>query len=88
MFFDSFPYSLDDGQKWEERKHVSSRTSSNMSLGGVVGKIKISGNLDEYQKSLLHAGSVFHVGKNVAFGLGKMKLIYGENGDDRYQGTV
>ena len=86
--FDSFPYSLDDGQKWEERKHVSSRTSAKMSLGGVIGRIKISGNLDEYQKSLLLAGEVFHVGKNVAFGLGRIKLIYEENGDDRYQETV
>ena len=86
--FESFPYSSEENQRWEERKHVSSRTATKMSLGGVVGGIRIHGRLDDLQRSLLRAGEIFHVGKNVAFGLGRMRVIYEEDVDDKCKGTV
>lgn len=79
---DNFPYSIERDQRWVERRYVSSRTSTVMSLGGVVGKIHFSGALTNEQKNLLRAGELFHIGKNVAFGLGRIKLLYGEENDD------
>jgi len=64
-------------QRWKNRIYYSSRQQTSMKLGGVVGKLIIKGPIDKTTIALLHAGSIFHVGKNVVFGLGRIKLSRG-----------
>lgn len=64
-------------QRWKNRVYYSSRQQTSMKLGGVVGKLIIEGPIDKTIIALLDAGSIFHVGKNVVFGLGRIKLSRG-----------
>ncbi len=68
--------SLPSGQRWEEKTYYSSRQKSRMQFGGVTGKILIKGNVPLFERNLIQAMELFHVGKNISFGLGKIKVDY------------
>lgn len=63
-------------QKWVEKTYYSSRQKTRMQFGGVVGKIIINENVPAEDKALIEAMELFHVGKNISFGLGKVEVEY------------
>lgn len=60
---------------WKDLKHYSARQKDLLKLGGVVGSFILEGKFTPFDISLLKGAEVFNVGKNVAFGLGKVMLI-------------
>lgn len=58
---------------WEEWQRYSARNRKEMKFGGLVGSFVLSGNLTPILPYLQFA-SYAHIGKQVAFGLGKSKL--------------
>ena len=63
-------------QKWIEKTYYSSRQKTRMQFGGVVGKIIINEDVPVEDKALIEAMELFHVGKNISFGLGKVEVEY------------
>jgi len=57
---------------WTELTHYSSRQNRAMKLGGVVGSMEIEGSFTQKEMSLLKAGEIFNIGKNISFGLGRV----------------
>lgn len=64
------------GQKWKENTYYSSRQKTRMQIGGVIGEISIDGDVSSDICALVEAMKLFHVGKNISFGLGKIKVEY------------
>lgn len=60
--------------QWEEYSRWSSRQNRMMKLGGVVGTIEFKGLFTPFERTLLNAGEKFNLGKNTAFGMGKIKV--------------
>jgi len=73
---------VDNGTRWYDWKRYSRRQRSRMTLGGIWGDAVYEGFLTPYWE-LLVLGTVFHVGKNATFGLGKMSLQPLPNGPKR-----
>lgn len=63
--------------RWVDVNYYSRSQNESLKLGGVVGKISIDGEFSPQEFSLLRAGELFNIGKNVAFGLGKIKIMEG-----------
>lgn len=63
-------------QEWNEKTYYSSRQKTRMQFGGVTGKILIDGDVPERERNLIESMEIFHVGKNISFGLGKIKVDY------------
>ena len=63
-------------QTWQEKSYYSSRQKTVMRLGGVVGMIEIENRLEPAVVSYIDAMEIFHVGKNISFGFGKVKVVY------------
>jgi len=59
--------------RWYDWERYSSRQDVRMQLGGVVGRVTYSGNLEPFLP-LLRLGEFLHVGKGTSFGLGKYML--------------
>ena len=59
--------------KWRDWARYSNRQQQKMTLGGVVGSWKLSGDLQPFL-AFLHLGQWLHVGKEAAFGLGGYTL--------------
>lgn len=75
LTFDSDPVN----QRWIEKVYYSSRQHTTMKLGGVVGEIIIiKEKLPIEVTNLIGAMELFHVGKNISFGLGRIKVEYDE----------
>lgn len=68
-------------QKWVDSTYYSSRQNTKMQIGGVVGKILIKEEVSEEDKILIEAMKLFHVGKNISFGLGKVEIEYNTNNE-------
>lgn len=62
--------------KWVEKRYYSSRQKTVMRLGGVIGSMDIKGDFDSSIISYIDAMALFHVGKNISFGFGKIKVVY------------
>ncbi|MCH3916051.1 MAG: CRISPR system precrRNA processing endoribonuclease RAMP protein Cas6 [Spirochaetia bacterium] len=62
-------------QHWIDQNYYSSRQHTHMKIGGVVGKIELKNSLDQYSYELLEACRLFHVGKNISMGLGRILLM-------------
>jgi len=60
--------------RWVENKRWSSRQKNTMLLGGIKGTIELAGNFTPFERSLLDAGEIFHLGKSAGFGLGRIKV--------------
>ena len=61
---------------WKEMRYYSGRQQSVMKLGGVTGVMIIKSELSECVKEYIDAMELFHVGKNISFGYGKIKVVY------------
>jgi len=59
--------------KWLDWERYSSRQDTRMRLGGIVGEITYTGNLEPFIP-LLRAGEILHAGKNTSFGLGRYTI--------------
>lgn len=61
---------------WKDFSRFSRRQKSTMELGGAVGRIELGGNIRAVERSLLNAGTIFHIGKNTGFGLGEINVTW------------
>lgn len=59
---------------WFDLRRWSNRQDQEMLMGGLIGTITYSGNLTEFIP-LLHLCETLHIGKQTAFGLGKIRLF-------------
>lgn len=57
---------------WNDAVHYSVRQKKAMSLGGVVGTLKLSGTFSPFEQNLFDFARLFNGGKNTNFGLGQM----------------
>jgi hypothetical protein len=60
--------------KWVDLNYFSSRQQERMQLGGITGSCRIEGRLTALECSLLDFAELFHAGKNVSFGLGRIRI--------------
>lgn len=58
--------------RWIDFNHYSARQKNAMELGGSIGTLKMSGNLSEFELSLLELNKIAGAGKNTNFGLGQI----------------
>lgn len=61
--------------EWYDWKRYSTRQESEMSLGGFIGNVTFSGDLEEFLPFIVLCSHV-HVGKACTFGLGKYEVDY------------
>ncbi len=67
--------------RWRDHGRYSKRQGTTMRLGGVMGRMVISGDLNRVYP-ILKVGELLHIGKNTAFGLGRYVVKGGKN-DER-----
>jgi len=60
--------------EWHDWERYSSRQDKRMKLGGLVGEIRFSGNLEPFIPYIM-MGEFLHVGKGGSFGLGKYVVV-------------
>jgi len=60
--------------RWLDWERYSSRQDTRMRLGGVVGEITYTGNIEPFIQ-FLRAGEILHAGKNTSFGLGRYEIV-------------
>ena len=70
---------LSDETHWHEARDPAARTRSEMPLGGKVGRL-VYGEAAAHFLSLLKAGEILHLGKNVASGCGRIQVTSVERG--------
>ena len=58
---------------WQEQTRYSNRQKQKMNMGGVTGRAVYTGNVGEFLP-ILHYCEATHMGKQTAFGLGKIRL--------------
>lgn len=66
--------SIMNDQRWIEADYYSSRQKIKIKLGGVIGKLIVSPVNDYSVLAYLDAMEKFNVGKNISFGLGKIRI--------------
>jgi hypothetical protein len=64
----------DANVRWQDLSHYSARQKRLIKLGGLVGDFVLEGEFSPYEEGLLEAATLFHAGKNVAFGLGRVEM--------------
>ena len=62
------------GLSWQDWERYSHNQRFRMKLGGLVGTLSLSGDIEPFMP-YLRLGEWLHVGKNTTFGLGQYKLI-------------
>lgn len=60
---------------WRDWSRYSSRQSTSMKFGGLIGDITYAGNLSIF-KYMLHFAQIAHIGKQSSFGLGQLAFEY------------
>jgi len=66
-----------ENTSWHDWKRYSSRQKEVMNLGGLVGTITYSGDMEPFW-TYLQMGEIIHAGKNTSFGLGKYEIVGGQ----------
>ena len=61
----------DKNLSWHDDRHYSARQKNAMSLGGVMGTLKLQGTFSASEQNLLDFSKLFNAGKNTNFGLGQ-----------------
>jgi len=61
--------------RWIDFYRYSTRQHQSMKIGGVVGKIEYTGDLDKFLP-FIELGKYIHIGKNTTFGLGQYTYTY------------
>ena len=69
---EAIPISL----KWDDLNRYSSRQEKFEKYGGVVGKLRLAGNIAPWI-NLIKLGEIFHAGSRTSFGLGKYEITTG-----------
>ncbi|WKN24010.1 CRISPR system precrRNA processing endoribonuclease RAMP protein Cas6 [Azotobacter vinelandii] len=64
---------LEGDLRWFDWTRYSSRQQREMTLGGLIGELRLTGDLDGLLP-LLHLGQWLHLGKNATFGLGHYRM--------------
>jgi len=59
---------------WKESSRYSAKQDTLMILGGVVGEINLEGKFSKSMIDMLEGVSIFNIGKNTAFGFGKVDV--------------
>lgn len=59
---------------WIDIERFSTRQQEYLKLGGLVGEIEFSEEINQYLKYMI-AGELIHLGKNTSFGLGKYRIL-------------
>lgn len=59
---------------WYDWERYSNRQDRSMKLGGLMGRVTLSGNIKPFLP-LLNLGRYLHVGKGTGFGLGKYQIV-------------
>lgn len=59
---------------WKESSRFSAKQKSLMLLGGVVGNMQLEGRFTKSMIDMIDGVSIFHIGKNTAFGFGKLEV--------------
>ena len=62
----------DRNLKWIDYSHYSARQKTAMELGGLIGTLKLVGNISDFELILLDFAKVANAGKNTNFGLGQI----------------
>jgi len=60
--------------RWWDWQRYSTRQKEKMKMGGVIGQIEYTGDLEPFIP-VLKAGEILHVGKGTSFGLGKYEIL-------------
>jgi hypothetical protein len=60
---------------WKDLNRYSNRTRGKMNFGGLVGSIRLSGDLTALVPWIC-AAQTLHMGKNTTFGLGRFKVMF------------
>ncbi len=60
--------------QWADYPRYSARQKTALRLGGVIGLMEIEGEFSAAENAILQGGSIFHCGKNTAFGFGKISI--------------
>ncbi len=63
---------------WEQQTRFSFRQEQTLAIGGVSGRLEVSGDVSPFMP-YLRIGEFLHVGKSTAFGLGKIALEKSES---------
>ncbi|MFP4365256.1 MAG: CRISPR system precrRNA processing endoribonuclease RAMP protein Cas6 [Spirochaetia bacterium] len=58
--------------KWVDIPYYSGRQKEVMKMGGMKGSLALEGSFNPIELSLLEGATLFHAGKNISFGLGKV----------------
>jgi hypothetical protein len=59
---------------WHDWDRYSNRQHRKVTLGGLLGTLKLEGDLDGDLAHLLRTAEILHVGKGATFGLGKLRV--------------
>ena len=59
---------------WIDSRYVSRSQNETMRMGGLVGSVSVNAELSPFDRSILVASEVLHVGKNTSFGLGEIAV--------------
>lgn len=59
---------------WQDLHYFSFRQRRSLKMGGALGNMDIHEPVSNEVMDILRFGEIFHVGKNVSFGLGKIKI--------------
>jgi hypothetical protein len=59
---------------WRDLKRYSARQGTEMAMGGLVGSLRLEGNLSPFAALLLTA-EIVHIGKSTTFGLGQVEVV-------------
>jgi len=59
---------------WKESSRYSAKQGTVMLLGGFLGNIKLEGRFSKSMIDMIDGVSLFHIGKNTAFGFGKVEV--------------
>ena len=69
-----FPKATIIRERWIDKNYYSSRQQDLLKLGGVIGDIQVNDIFDETIKNYIEAMTIFNVGKNISFGLGRVEI--------------
>ena len=69
--------------QWQEWHRASLRRKQGMTLGGLMGHVRLTGDWQDFWP-LLRLGELLHVGKNTVFGLGRYNIDFEQQDAARF----